>query len=103
MRAMTTLTVAVAAVCMLAAACSKEPAVQADTQPFEQAITQYLARKNMGMKVAEFKSLEVEGDRAHAVCRMAEASGMHNVKVTWEFEFERDAGGAWEVVAHKRE
>jgi len=103
MRAMTMLIVLAGTACILAPGCGKEPAAQADTQPFEQAITRYLAQKNMGMKVAEFRSLEVQGDLAQAVCRMAEASGMHNVKVTWSFEFERNAEGGWEVVGHKRE
>ena len=76
---------------------SDEPAVTADTAPFEAAITEYLRVKSMGMKVAEFRSLHVEGDTARAVCRMQEESGMYNVKVTWRFAFARTSHETWEV------
>jgi len=75
----------------------------ADTAPFEAAIAQYLEDKNMGMKVTEFRSLDVEGSAAHAVCRMMEQSGLHNVKVTWQFEFERKADGTWVALSHQRD
>jgi hypothetical protein len=96
--ALVVLVVAAGAFGMMLTGCgSDESAVTADTGPFEAAIAQYLQAKSMGMAVAEFRSLEVEGDTARAVCRMQEKSGMHNVKVTWRFTFARSPQGGWEV------
>jgi hypothetical protein len=83
--------------------CKGERAVTADTAPFEAAIQTYLAAKNMGMKVTEFESLEVEQDTATALCRMEEASGLYGgVAVRWRFTFARDRRGAWQVENHAK-
>ena len=73
-------------------------AVTADTTPFEAAITRYLDAHSMGMKVAGFKSLELTGDTATAVCSMQEKSGLYGgMAVKWRFTFRRGADGAWQV------
>ena len=83
------------------AGCRRAPQPTVDDAPFKAAIAQYLAAKSMGMAVAEFKSLDVNGDSAEAVCRMREASAMHRVSVTWRFAFARGADGKWKVIAHE--
>ncbi len=84
---------------LCAAGCGKEE-VTADTAPFQAAVTSYLAQKNMGMKVTEFKSLEIEGETATAVCRLEEASGLYNIGVRWRFTFQQGPQG-WKVTEHK--
>lgn len=72
--------------------------VTADTTPFEVAITRYLDAHSMGMKVAGFKSLELTGDTATAVCSMQEKSGLYGgMAVKWRFTFRQGADGAWQV------
>ncbi|MHC4592175.1 MAG: hypothetical protein ACYS8L_05710 [Planctomycetota bacterium] len=93
--------VALGAFCLCG--CKGEPAVTADTAPFEAAIQTYLAAKSMGMKVTEFESLEVRQGAAMALCRMEEASGLYGgVAVRWRFTFTRDRQGDWQVETHAK-
>ena len=72
-------------------------AVKEDSTPFKNAISKYLSQKHMDMKVYKFKKLEVNGDKAKAVCSMKEASGMSaGIAVQWNFSFEKK-DGAWIV------
>ena len=83
-------------VALLAGCGGKVSEVSADTAPFEQAVAAYCESKSMDMKVVEFKSLDIEGDKATAVCSMTEKSDMYNIKVRWRFEFAKE-GDAWRV------
>ena len=82
------------------AGCGK-PTPTADTAPFETAIASYLSDHQMGLKVAEFKELSVEGAKATAVVSLEHAEGMVGVKVRWTFEFEQ-RNGRWAAVRHKQ-
>ena len=73
----------------------------ADTTPFEAAIHSYLGDHQMGLKVAQFKELKVEGAKATAVVSLEHAEGMVGVKVRWTFEFEQH-NGRWAAVRHKQ-
>lgn len=68
----------------------------AEAQPFQPAIAAYLDANSMGMTVASFEQLQVEGAVAKAVCKMKAADGGYEMTVTWEFEFEKTADG-WKV------
>ena len=92
----------VAALCLAAvvtvAGCGKDAPTAAETAPFEGAIKAYVASKHMEMKVAEFQSLEIEGDTATAVCKMQEAGGLYgNLSVEWTFTFGKNKSGVWQV------
>jgi hypothetical protein len=77
-------------------------AVTQDTTAFETAIANYLRSKHMDMKVTEFRSLDVEGDAATAVCKMELKEDIYGgVGVRWEFTFARQ-GGAWKVTEHRK-
>lgn len=89
-------TLAVALLLAALAGCGEE-AVQADTTPFEAAIEAYLERRNMGMRVDEFETLEVKGASATARCVMKQKSGLHRIGVKWRFRFRRRDDGSWEV------
>lgn len=74
------------------------------TEPFAAAITRYLADNNMGMKVAEFESLDVGLSEATATCKMKEASGLYEgMAVRWQFVFRRADEGRWEVAEHQKQ
>ena len=84
---------------LCAVGCGKDEPM-ADTAPFQAAVTNYLAARSMDMRVAEFQSLEVEGETATAVCRLEEASGLYSgVGVHWRFTFRRDDRG-WTALKH---
>ena len=72
--------------------------VKHDTSAFNDSIVRYLAEKNMDMKVSEFKSLEVTGDTASAVCSIKHASSI-GPSVRWTFSFVKE-GDSWTVSAH---
>ncbi len=72
---------------------------QQDTEPFKMAIQEYLKAKNYGMDVSSFDELSANGENASATCKLKEAEGMVNVKVTWEFSFEKK-DGKWQVKNH---
>ena len=85
---------------LLACGCAKKGPARAETAPFEAAIAAYLKQNNLGMKVAEFKSLTVTGDSATGTVAMQEAEGMYDLKVTWVFTFRKDKDG-WKAVSYK--
>ena len=88
---------------VLVIGCSKSKPVAVDTAPFEAAIVAYLDEKNMGMAIAEFKTVEITGNSATAVCSMEEASGLYGMKVQWAFTFQRaDANANWVVARHEK-
>ena len=86
------------AMALVLCGCGDSAPTAAESAPFGTAIARYLKDHSMGMKVAEFKSLEIDGDAATAACSMQEASGLYRgVSVRWTFEFRRDEDGAWQV------
>ncbi len=77
--------------------------VAEQTEPFAAAIAEYLTDNNMGMKVAEFDSLDVGPSEATATCKMKEASGLYEgMAVRWQFVFRRADDGRWEVASHEK-
>lgn len=77
-------------------------AVTADTAPFDKAVAEYLAGRNMDIKVTEFLSLDVEDDTAVAVCKLEPKEDLYGgLGVRWEFTFARE-GDAWEVTEHRK-
>lgn len=75
---------------------------EAQTQPFRAAIVEYLRVGTMDMKPDSFKSLDVQGDRATAVVRMATKDDLYGMKPEWTFTFGKDAEGRWKVTDVKR-
>jgi hypothetical protein len=74
----------------------------ADEAPFRQAVVQYLEDGSMDMQPDAFVSLEVEGDKATAVVRMATKDELgYGLKPKWTISFKR-AGGAWKVASVER-
>jgi hypothetical protein len=96
---------AIAALLLLGFALVRRARVQpevADTARLEAAINGYLAEKSMGMKVASFEELDIQGDRATAVCRMQEATGLYGgIAVRWEFDLRLARRGGWQVEEHR--
>jgi hypothetical protein len=90
--------VVVAAVVLLSG--DKGAAVPTETAGFRQAIGDYLSARSMDMEVTEFESVDAQGQKATAVCRLKESSGLHGLAVRWEFSFERGRDGSWEVLGH---
>ncbi len=87
------------AVTVFLTACGeKTPSV--DTTPFEKSITEYLAKKNMEMKVSSFKDIKVNGDQATATCSLKHSAGL-GPAVQWGFTFKKE-GDTWIVSAHKQ-
>lgn len=74
---------------------------QIDTKPFEAAIADYCKSHSFGMKVKEFVNIDVDGNSATAVCKMAEAEGTYNVSVKWTFTLVKGSDGKWKVSNHK--
>jgi len=71
-----------------------------DKAPFESAVTDYLKKNSMGMKIGEFKSLSVSGDTATGTVSMKEADDLYNVNVKWEFTFKKNQDG-WEAISYR--
>lgn len=85
------------------AGCEKKPPSAAEVAPFKTAIGEYLKAKSMDMVAEEFVSLQVNGDAATAVCKMAVAGELYGgVRVHWRFTFARGADGAWRVTAYDK-
>ena len=98
MRALVLMLAAMALAACCTAGCGKKPPSAAEVAPFQAAIVEYLAAKSMDMAAKEFVSLEVKGDAATAVCKMAVAGELYGgVRVQWRFTFARGADGAWHV------
>lgn len=87
-------TVALAAV--LFTGCGGKTPVTADTSAYDSAVTAYLEKESMGMKVAGFDSLEENGDKATGMVRLQDAEGLTAIKVKWEFTFSK-SGETWKV------
>jgi hypothetical protein len=87
------------AVIVFVAGCG-EKAPSVDTSPFQESITEYLANKNMDMKVSKFKNIKVNANQATATCSMKHVSGM-GPAVQWDFTFTK-AGDTWTVSACKQ-
>ena len=78
-----------------------EPEVTVDPAPFEAAIATYLERGNMAMAVKEIKKgPTVEGDTATLTASLTHAE-LGGPSVTWDFRFEKNADGSWNVVGHE--
>ncbi len=80
--------------------CGESAPTKEETAPFDAAIVEYLKDKQMGMQIAEFKTLTIDADTATASVAMKDAQGLYRVKVRWEFSF-RKVNGHWKVLVHK--
>ena len=72
-------------------------------QAFDQAISAYFKRKNMGLKVFEYRLFEQQGENsatAH-VAVMAADEGASQAKVQFIFQFTRQ-GSSWKVKSHRK-
>ncbi len=88
---------AVALAAVLFTGCGgKDGSAPADTSAYSSAVTAYLEKESMGMKVAGFDSLEENGDKANGMVRLQDAEGMTSIKVKWEFTFSK-SGETWKV------
>jgi hypothetical protein len=77
-----------------------KPAV--DEAPFRQAVVQYLEDGSMDMQPEAFISIEVDGDKATAVVRMATKDELgYGLKPKWTISFKR-ADGKWKVASVER-
>lgn len=76
------------------------PAV--DEGPFRTAITAYLKKHSMDMRVNEFKRLTVDGTNATAQVSLKAADpDLAGPAVRWKFSFKQD-GGTWAVASHEQ-
>jgi hypothetical protein len=72
----------------------------ADEQPFREAIGQYVIANNMAMKMKEIKEGPViDGNSARMTASMVHEQ-LAWPSVTWEFQFAKQANGAWQVTRH---
>lgn len=78
---------------------SVPPPTAGESQPFNKPIEDYLKSKNMGMAVSGFDKLQVDGDKAKAICKMQEAENLYGMRITWEFDFQKQKDG-WKVTGH---
>jgi len=83
---------------LLLCGCGGGESAPTDAAAYEQAVSAYLEKESMGMKVAGFESLEKNGDNATAFVRLQDAEGLTGVKVKWEFNF-RKSGDGWTVTS----
>ncbi len=83
-------------VCAILVGCGAKEPTGPDPEPFNAAIATYCEEHNYEMKVARFKSLEIEGATAKASAAMREKSGLHSLTITWHFTFEL-VGERWKV------
>jgi len=83
--------------------CGCRPAASAavDPEPFKTAIVQYLQDHQMGLRIAEVRSLQVKDGKAEATVSLEHAEGMVGVKVRWTFDFEQRQG-RWVAVRHQQ-
>jgi len=91
---------AVAGVLLAALGCGGgKPAV--NQAPFRKAIEAYLETGSMDMRPDEFVSLEVDGDTATAVVKMAAKGELgYGLKPKWTIQFRRK-DGKWEMTSYK--
>ena len=80
--------------------CGGKQLTEQKTAPYKSAVTSFLAEKSMGMKVVEFKSLDVSGDKATGAVKLQDAEGLYAIKPTWQFTFIK-ADGTWIVQEYK--
>jgi hypothetical protein len=85
----------------LAAGCGgTKPAV--DEAPFREAVVKYLEDSSMDMQPDAFISIDVNGDKATAVVRMATKDEIgYGLKPKWTFSFER-VDGKWKASTHRK-
>ena len=84
----------------LAGGCTRSSRIAVDTGPFEAAIGRYLKGRSLGMRVHEFKELEVTDTRAEGLVSLEHAEGGTGLKVRWRFWFLRQ-NGEWRVSRHE--
>ncbi|NQT87732.1 hypothetical protein HQ560_13265 [bacterium] len=89
----------VVSVLLMAAGCGDgTPAV--DEAPFRAAVVAYLKRGSMDMRPDAFLSLEVDGETATAVVRMATKEEIgYGLKPKWTIPFRRE-GGVWKMTTY---
>lgn len=80
--------------------CRKPPPSVDTVRLFQPAIEHYLAQHGMGLRVAAFRKLEVQGGHARAQVSLRDAEGVVGVKVRWTFELEKRSGH-WITVSHR--
>ncbi len=83
------------------AGCGDSRPTSAETAPFQKAVEKHLAAKSMGMKVASFESLDIDGDSAAADVRMALKEDLYGLKPVWQITFKK-TGGTWKVARVKQ-
>ncbi len=96
----TGLVLAVVALAVAASGCGEsKPAV--DSAPFEAAVSDYLARNDMALRLKKIRQgPTVDGDRATMSASMT-SRDVGGMSVVWEIEFQRRADGQWTVVGHQ--
>ena len=84
------------------AGCGDSGPTSAESAPFLKAVEEHLAAKSMGMKVASFKSLDIDGDTAAADVRMSLKDNVYDgLAQEWQFTFKK-TGDTWRVARVKR-
>jgi hypothetical protein len=80
--------------------CSRSPAA-VDPAPFEAAVTQYLARNDMAMRMKEIRQgPTVDGDQATMSASLTHRD-LGGPSVVWQIQFQRGKNGQWTVVGHQ--
>ena len=83
--------------------CGHTKAEVPNQQAFDQAISTYFKRKNMGLKIFEYRQFEQQGENSATalVAVMAADEGASQAKVQFVFKFTRQ-GSSWKVKSHRK-
>ncbi|MFW6107222.1 MAG: hypothetical protein ACOC8A_00880 [bacterium] len=81
----------------LTAGCGREEGSAVDKAPFREALVAYLAAGHMEMEPQDFERIDIEGQKATAIVRMAPKDEMgYGLRPRWTVVYRKTADG-WEV------
>ena len=100
MRFLSIILLTLISVIMLCSCGGKEKLVKKETNLYNAAITTFLSKKAMGMKVVEFISVDTNENTSSCVVKMQDVNGLYSIKPKWEFKFVKN-DGKWEVRSYK--
>jgi hypothetical protein len=72
-----------------------------DTAPYKTAITAFLKKSHMDLKVTSFQDIKTDPQKAEAVCGLKYINGT-GPAVRWKFYFEKDDNDNWQVTDYEQ-
>jgi hypothetical protein len=82
-------------VLLVITSCGKKE-LDVDTTPFNKAITAFLKKSHMDLKVTTFQKIKVQDENAEATCGLKYITGA-GPAVRWKFYFEKNDDDQWQV------